>query len=179
MIFMAEELSTEQKAEAQAQAPEQQEKQAQKPRKARPRKPSQKKANKIVLASSKRKRSIARGSGRPGTGVIRINGMDANFLKPEELRSIVFTPVYLSEITKNLASGIDISINVKGGGLSSQAQASASVIAKVISDFSPSDVVKKEYMRYDRHLLIDDVRRVEPKKYLGPKARARFQTSYR
>jgi small subunit ribosomal protein S9 len=74
---------------------------------------------------------------------------------------------------------VDISINVKGGGTVAQAQAARSAIAKALSGFSNSDVIRKDYLRYDRVLLADDPRRVEPKKYLGTKARARFQTSYR
>jgi ribosomal protein S9 len=34
-------------------------------------------------------------------------------------------------------------------------------------------------MHYDRFMIVDDSRRVEPKKFKGPKARARFQKSYR
>ena len=39
--------------------------------------------------------------------------------------------------------------------------------------------LKKEMIAYDRFLLIDDIRQVEPKKFKGRKARARFQKSYR
>ena len=40
-------------------------------------------------------------------------------------------------------------------------------------------MIRMECMRYDRIMLVDDPRRVEPKKFKGPKARARFQKSYR
>ncbi|MCL5239044.1 MAG: 30S ribosomal protein S9, partial [Candidatus Marsarchaeota archaeon] len=82
-------------------------------------------------------------------------------------------------ITKDIAAKSNISINVYGGGFSGQAQAARSVLAKVIAKAASSDVIKKMYMDYDRTLLVDDVRQVEPKKYKGPKARARFQKSYR
>ncbi len=169
MIFMAEEekIAEEQKEEEPKQ------------KKVRAKRKTAKKAEKVVRVRSKRKRCIARGTGKPGTGAIRINGMEMNSLKPAELRATVLASVYLSEITRDVAKGIDISLNVKGGGISAQAQASGSAIAKIITEFAGSDTVRKEYMMFDRHLLIDDARRVEPKKYLGPKARARFQTSYR
>ena len=82
-------------------------------------------------------------------------------------------------MTQEIAAGSDISINVHGGGSSGQAQAARSALAKVISKAAGSDVVKKMYMDYDRTMLVDDVRQVEPKKFKGPKARARFQKSYR
>jgi small subunit ribosomal protein S9 len=70
-------------------------------------------------------------------------------------------------------------IYVNGGGSSGQAQAARSALAKVIAKASGTDAVKKLYMEYDRTMLVDDVRQVEPKKFKGPKARARFQKSYR
>ena len=176
MIFMAEaEVETKQEQKAEPQREE-----SEKPKKAsRSRKKPAKKAAKVITVKSKRKRSIARGVGKPGSGIIRINGMNAMTIKPEEIRHEILRPVYFNEITKGIADGLDISINVKGGGISGRAQASGSAIAKLISEFAGSDTVRKEYMRYDRHLLKDDARRVEPKKFLGPKARARNQTSYR
>lgn len=138
-----------------------------------------KKETKVVFVKSKRKCSIARASSKPGNGKIRVNGFDINVYEPLELRRIMVEPIGISSITKDIARGIDISINVRGGGISSQAQAVRSTIAKSIEKSSGSDTVRKEYMRYDRFMLIDDARRVEPKKFKGPKARARFQKSYR
>jgi len=133
----------------------------------------------VVFAKSKRKSSVARASAMPGNGIIRINRMLVETFEPREIREFILRPVKLSSITRELARRIDINVNVYGGGFSSQAQAISSAIAKVIAASSDSDTVRKEYMRYDRQLLIDDIRRVESKKFLGPKARARFQTSYR
>ena len=39
--------------------------------------------------------------------------------------------------------------------------------------------VRKNFMNYDKTLLVADNRRMEPKKYGGPGARARYQKSYR
>lgn len=133
----------------------------------------------VVFVKSKRKRCVARASAKAGSGIIRINRMNIDTVEPIEIREFILRPVKLSSITRDLAKHLDISINVHGGGLSSQAQAASSAIARVIAGFANSDTVKKELLHYDRHLMIDDIRRVEPKKFLGPKARARFQTSYR
>ena len=41
------------------------------------------------------------------------------------------------------------------------------------------DKVRRDFMNYDKTLLVADNRRIEPKKYGGPGARARYQKSYR
>jgi small subunit ribosomal protein S9 len=136
-------------------------------------------ATKVVLVKSKRKTAVARASARPGSGRIRINGFDINVMGPVEHRRLMLEPIGVSSITRDLASKIDITVNVSGGGSSAQAQAVRSAIAKSIVGFSGSDAVEKEYMHHDRFMVVDDSRRVEPKKFKGPKARARFQKSYR
>ncbi len=153
----------------------------QKKRASAPRKKAvaKKSAVQIVFVKSKRKSAVARASSRKGKGLIRINGFDLNIYEPIELRRVIAEPIGVSSTTKDIAKGLDITINVYGGGISSQAQAARSTIAKSIEKSSGSETVKKDYMRYDRFMLIDDARRVEPKKFKGPKARARFQKSYR
>jgi small subunit ribosomal protein S9 len=138
-----------------------------------------KKGEKIIIVRSKRKRAVARASIKSGTGLIRINKIPLDVVQPKELRMFIMDPLNVSEITKNTATRADIDINVKGGGTMARAQAARCAIARALAEFSNSDVIKKEYLRYDRSLLVDDPRRVEPKKYKGPKARARSQTSYR
>lgn len=134
---------------------------------------------KVILAVSKRKRAIARARLIKGTGMILVNGININNIKPKEIRELMLEPVSFSNLTRSVVELSNIKVDVHGGGASGQAQAVRSAIAKAIADAYPSDVVRKSYMRYDRTLLVDDSRRVEPKKFLGPKARARFQTSYR
>ena len=138
-----------------------------------------KKVVKIVLVKSKRKEAIARASAKAGTGRISINGRNINSIESDVYRSAIEEPINLSSITKELAGRMELKIRAQGGGASGQAQAIRSAIAKAISKFAETDTVRKEYMRYDRSLLVDDYRRVEPKKFNGPKARARNQTSYR
>jgi small subunit ribosomal protein S9 len=137
------------------------------------------KKNKPIVETARRKMAIARARLIPGSERITLNKFDINTVKPKEFREMILEPVNISSITKEIASGSDISINVHGGGSSGQAQAARSALAKVIAKAAASDVVKKIYIDYDRNLLVDDIRQVEPKKYKGPKARARFQKSYR
>lgn len=137
------------------------------------------KKNKPVIEKARRKMAIARARLMPGAPRITFNDFEIGTVKPKELREMILEPVNMSSITKEIAGKSDISINVYGGGSSGQAQAARSALAKVIAKASSSDVIKKMYMDYDRTLLVDDVRQVEPKKFKGPKARARFQKSYR
>jgi small subunit ribosomal protein S9 len=138
-----------------------------------------KKAERVVMVKSKRKTAIARASIKKGSGRIRINGFDVSTIEPMEFRNMILEPLGVSATTEELAKGIDINILVNGGGRSAQAQAARGAIAKGISEYSGADIVKKGYMHYDRSMLVDDPRRVEPKKFGGPKARARVQKSYR
>ena len=143
------------------------------------RRKSAKKSVEVVAVKSKRKNAVARAYLKRGKGSIKVNGIDINIIEPAELRGVMLEPVTVSRTTEDLAKRLDIKVRVTGGGQSGQAQAVKTAIAKGIAALAESDTVKKEYMRYDRNLLVDDPRRVEPKKFKGPKARARFQKSYR
>jgi small subunit ribosomal protein S9 len=134
---------------------------------------------KVVLVKSKRKEAIARASIKAGTGKIIINNFDIETIEPKELKYTMLEPLMVSKIASSLAKKVDISISVRGGGISARTQAIRGAIAKGIAQYSDSDVIRKELLHYDRSMLVDDPRRVEPKKFKGPKARARFQTSYR
>jgi small subunit ribosomal protein S9 len=133
----------------------------------------------VIVEMARRKTSIARATLAPGTERITVNRVDIRALKPRLMRELILEPVKVSSETKEIASSSDISITVRGGGMSSQAQAARSALARAIARAASSDSVKKAYYNYDRTMVVDDVRRVEPKKYKGPKARARFQKSYR
>jgi small subunit ribosomal protein S9 len=132
---------------------------------------------KAVIAKGKRKAAVARATLIQGSGRIIINGVDIKNVKPDVLRDLILEPVKIASQAQTLASASDIYVNIHGGGVSGQAQAARTAIAKVLSASDSS--LKSMYMSYDRTLIVDDSRRVEPKKFLGRKARARFQKSYR
>ena len=132
---------------------------------------------KVVIAKGKRKRAVARATLTQGNGRIVINGVDIKNVKPDVLRELILEPVMIMNQAKAIADASDIYVNIHGGGVSGQAQAARSAIAKVLS--ANDDSLKRAYMSYDRTLIVDDSRRIEPKKFLGRKARARFQKSYR
>ena len=132
-----------------------------------------------VISKGKRKRAIARVSITSGRGTILINGRDVELIKPKELKNLILEPITISPLAGGIAKASDIKVNVFGGGISGQAQAIRTALAKAMVKASNSEELRKEYMAYDRSIIVDDYRRVEPKKFLGPKARSRFQTSYR
>lgn len=135
--------------------------------------------SKSVVVKAKRKESTARAYLKPGKGMIRVNGQNINSLEQDYIRKMILEPFEVSSMAKDVANKTDIKVNVKGGGISSQMQAVRGAIAKGIVALSNNEVIKQELMNYDRSMLVDDTRRVEPKKFRGPKARSRFQTSYR
>lgn len=134
---------------------------------------------KVITTSAKRKSAVARATLMQGSGRIFVNRTDVNAINSRYVRESILEPVKISGITIDIANNSDINVTVRGGGASGQAQAARSAIAKAISEASKSDIVRKMYLDYDRTLLVDDIRRVESKKFEGPKARARFQKSYR
>ena len=131
---------------------------------------------KFFQARGKRKESIARATVTEGKGVIRVNSMLIDFVEPISLRDILLEPVQLAG---DIALNLDISVNVHGGGVVGQMQAARVAIAKALIMYTGSEELKKKMILVDRNMVIEDKRRVEPKKYKGPKARARYQKSYR
>ena len=60
-----------------------------------------------------------------------------------------------------------------------QAEAARTAIARALLEFAGDPELKRMFLEYDRTLLVNDVRRKEPKKQGGRGARKRRQTSYR
>jgi small subunit ribosomal protein S9 len=133
-----------------------------------------KKVLKATVASGKRKRAIARASVSKGTGRITFNGRHLSLLSDATAREIIVEP--LSFVT---ASDYDVSVKANGGGVMGQAQAARTAIAKALIALSGDPTLKAKMVAFDRSMVINDPRRVEPKKFKGPKARARFTKSYR
>ncbi|RLG19721.1 30S ribosomal protein S9 [Candidatus Micrarchaeota archaeon] len=128
------------------------------------------------MVRGKRKESIARASIKKGKGVVRINSKLLDSLPHPYARILIEEPLRMAG---DLVKELDINVNVYGGGQMGQAQAVRLAIARGIVKFTGNEELKARMLERDRHLLIEDVRRVEPKKYKGRKARARFQKSYR
>lgn len=139
------------------------------------RKPRAKK-EKTVFTRGKRKEAVARASVKKGSGNVRINRFSVWTLGNRYLRSMITEPLLMAG---EAAKAVDIDVSVYGGGSTAQAEAVRMAIARGLAEFTGDEELKKRMLEYDRYLLSEDSRRVEPKKYKGPKARARFQKSYR
>jgi len=130
----------------------------------------------VVLASGKRKTAIARAVITTGTGIVRINGRRLEAIENPWVRAIIEEPLLL---IGPLRSKINIRVRVRGGGVSGQAQAARIAIARAIVKYFNDPRIEALFREYDRYMLVGDPRRKEMKKFGGPGARARFQTSYR
>jgi len=114
------------------------------------------KKSKIILTTGKRKRAIARASLQAGSGVIRINKQLLSFYTPDLARDRITEPLVLAG---DITNGVNIDVNVKGGGWQSQAEASRLAIARALLEHDKK--LKQTFLNYDRHLLVADVRRNE------------------
>ena len=132
---------------------------------------------KVINTSGKRKRAIARATLKGGTGKIRINRTLLDVYKPKLYRLKIREPLILAA---EIANEVDIDVNVMGGGINSQADASRLAIAKALVEYTKSEKLKNEFLNYDRNLLVADVRRKESAKpNRHGQARAKVQKSYR
>ena len=123
---------------------------------------TEKKSKKKVFQTvGKRKKAIARATVREGTGKIRINSQLLELVQPKYKQMRIKEAVLLAG---DLAKNVDISVNVKGGGVWGQADASRTAIANAIVKWNKNEALKRTYMDYDRSLLISDARRTEPHK---------------
>lgn len=123
-------------------------------------------------ATGRRKEATARVWLKAGEGAVTINGRDINnYFGRETSKMVLFQPLEILE----QKGKVDVTVNVKGGGLSGQAGAIRHGIARALCAFNPEfrPALKKA------GFLTRDARAVERKKYGQPGARRRFQFSKR
>lgn len=126
----------------------------------------------ITNTSGRRKTSVARIYMQAGQGNITINDRDIKtYFSNELLENVVNQPLAILE----QVGQYDIKVNVKGGGISAQAEAIRLAITKaLVSDNAETrPALKKE------GFLTRDPRMVERKKFGKRKARRSFQFSKR
>jgi len=128
--------------------------------------------DKGFYATGRRKEATARVWVKPGTGVIIVNGRDLNdYFGRETSKMVLNQPLDVLE----QKGKVDVTVNVRGGGLSGQAGAIRHGIARAMCSLNPEfrPALKKA------GFLTRDARAVERKKYGQPGARRRFQFSKR
>lgn len=127
----------------------------------------------VYWGTGRRKTSIARVRLVPGSGQMRINGRSGE-------PYLQFNPAYLS-VTKaplealGLEKDYDILVNVKGGGLTGQADAIRLGVARALCELDPENRKPLKSEGY----LTRDPRSKERKKYGLKKARKASQFSKR
>ena len=131
----------------------------------------------VINSSGKKKTAVARATIRKGSGRVRINKKPLEIWDPELARLKMQEPLILAG--ENIVNGIDISVNLHGGGIIGQADAARTAIAKGLLAWTNDPALKQAFAEYDRSLLVSDARNKEPKKFGGRGARARRQKSYR
>ena len=129
-------------------------------------------AERGFYATGRRKEATARVWLKAGTGAVVINGRDINnYFGRETSKMVLAQPLALLE----QVGKVDVTVNVKGGGLSGQAGAIRHGISRALTRMNPDfrSPLKKA------GFLTRDSRAVERKKYGQPGARRRFQFSKR
>ena len=125
-----------------------------------------------VVATGRRKSSVARVWMHRGTGVVKINSREIEqFFPIERHRASVLAPL---KATKTLGK-FDVTADVRGGGLCGQAEAIMLGVARALRRLSgDTDAALRE-----SGLLTRDSRMKERKKYGRKAARRSFQFSKR
>ncbi len=125
-----------------------------------------------IIATGRRKKSIARVRLLPGTGKYTVNGREmGEYLQRDTLLLVAKQPFELT----NTGDKYDVIVRVVGGGVSGQAGAICHGIARAL--VKASETYKKELK--DAGLLTRDPRMKERKKYGLKKARKASQFSKR
>ncbi|MGD2125047.1 MAG: 30S ribosomal protein S9 [Desulfobacteraceae bacterium] len=123
-------------------------------------------------AVGKRKTSVARIWIKPGTGVIVVNKRPVEeYLTREADRILIKQPL---EITETMGK-YDITVSVRGGGISGQAGAIRHGISRALAEINPDFRLPLKKAA----LLTRDSRMKERKKYGLRGSRARYQYSKR
>ena len=129
--------------------------------------------NNVIMATGRRKTSIAVVKLVKGKGRVFVNGktLDAYLGNRPAMKIMVFKPLALTENLENF----DVRVKAVGGGICSQAGAIRHGISRALLQYNPElrSVLKAE------GLLTRDARVKERKKYGRKRARKRFQFSKR
>jgi small subunit ribosomal protein S9 len=118
-----------------------------------------KEKKKIIFTTGKRRLAIARAKLVEGTGKVFVNYQPLELWGNEILRLWIKEPLIL---VGDLSKKVDINVNVRGGGIVGQGEATRMAVAKALVDFSKSHELRKKLLEYDRNMLVYDPRRNEP-----------------
>ena len=126
----------------------------------------------VINTLGRRKASVARIYLSAGSGKITVNGREAKEYFPlDHLMICLNRPFVLTENENKF----DVKVNVKGGGINGQAEATRLAISRALVEL---DAENKPALKAEG-LMTRDPRMVERKKFGQKKARKKFQFSKR
>jgi small subunit ribosomal protein S9 len=131
----------------------------------------------IMVVSGKRKSAVAKVKIVAGHGEVTYNGLPYQHLPRFAMLSLREPLMIAEEVLGKIPA--NMSVKTSSGGKEGQIQAARLGIAKALVKFTQSADLKKAYIKYDRNLLVADIRRKETYKPGDSKARAKRQKSYR
>lgn len=125
-----------------------------------------------IIATGRRKTSIARIKLRKGSGNFKVNGKDfIDYFPSLSMQNTILRPLEIANATQ----GYDVDAKTSGGGITGQAGALRLAISRAILQ---TDDTLRNPLR-EEGLLTRDPRMKERKKSGQPGARKRFQFSKR
>ena len=127
----------------------------------------------VINTSGRRKTSVARLYLKSGSGEIKVNNRDVKEYFPTEVLQIIVQQPF--GVAKVDVTTFDLKVNVKGGGMTGQAEAIRLAISKALCEL---DLEHRPPLKHEGFLTRDS-RMVERKKYGRRKARRAFQFSKR
>lgn len=126
----------------------------------------------VINTLGRRKTSVARLYMSPGTGNIVINRKPLEKYFPA---GILATIVHQPFVATEQENKFDVKVNVKGGGITGQAEAIRLAISRALVELDPEH---KPALKAEG-FMTRDPRMVERKKYGRAKARKKFQWNKR
>lgn len=130
------------------------------------------------IYSGKRKTAVSKVRVVAGSGKIFYNLLPHTELSLFH-RLALTEPLRIYELVLGEPLSFDFIVKTSGGGREAQIEASRLAIAKALIALTGSDVLKKAYIKYDRNMVVADVRRREARKPGDSRARSKRQKSYR
>ena len=128
--------------------------------------------------SGKRKTAKARASVKEGEGTIRVNSRPIQTMEKLS-RQRIKEPLTIAG--EDIIENLEIEVSVEGGGKQGQAEAARMAVARGLVEYTGDEDLKRDFLEYDRNMLVEDPRRTETRKpsQSSKGARHKQQKSYR
>jgi small subunit ribosomal protein S9 len=128
--------------------------------------------------SGRRKTAKARATVKEGDGTIRVNSRPLDVLE-DSMRRMIEEPLRIAG--EEVYGDIQIEVDTEGGGKNGQAEAARMAVARGLVEYTDDDELERNFLDYDRNMLVEDPRRTETRKpsQSSKGARHKQQKSYR